>query len=94
MPLALPVQTGALLGNKLGSQAEITVWENLASFYCAVIFQPLQQVLTETYHSMSFKSLDMIHARSNITIADYKKGKQKQRVNEHKALALLCKQQT
>lgn len=26
-----------------------------------------------TYHSMSFRSLDIIHARSNITIADCKK---------------------
>ena len=44
-----------------------------------------------TYHNMSFKSLDIIHARSNITIADYMKRKQKERTDEHKALASLSK---
>lgn len=87
-------KTDVHVGNKLVSHAEITAWENLASFYCAIIFQPLQEVVTETYHNMSFKSLDIIHARSNITIADYKKGKQKEGVNEQKALTLLCNQKT
>lgn len=34
-------------------------------------------MMMETYHNMSFKSLDIIHAKSNITIADYKREKQK-----------------
>lgn len=35
-------------------------------------------MLMETYHNMSFKSLDIIHARSNIIIADYVMEKQKE----------------
>lgn len=48
----------------------------------------------ETYHNMSFKSLDIIHARSKITIADYMRAKQKDRINEHKPLTSLNKQNT
>lgn len=40
---------------------------------------------------MSFKSLDIIHARSNITIADYMREKEKDGINGHKILTSLNK---
>jgi len=48
-------------------------------------------MIMETYHNMSFKSLDIIHARSNITIADYMREKQKERISEHTTLTSLNK---